>query len=549
MYRRLSEAVSVLTLTLVVVSAGSAQQTHEPGAELTLGAIDFRVTTDDADARREFELGVLALHSFWYEEALEHFRQARELEPDFAMAYWGEAMAHDHPFWSDPADTVAARQVLSEPGASDPATERERIYLASVRALYDTVGSVDERRKRMVGRLREVARRWPEDDEARLFAALYEMSLEEWSPHDSTDVLRTTAELEEIRARRPQHPGAAHYLIHAYDTPEFAERGLPAALTYAAIAPSSSHAQHMPSHIFFELGRWAEGSASNREAWNASVAWIERDERPLSDLDFHALGWWIFSLTQQGHFEQALHRQAQLDSIVERIWADGPPREHNMLFLPLLSTATRVTLAREAEVAGLHPTLSLRTDSVVVAAIQEQAPDMAMFERFTRARTAWDEEARVLHQELAPVLASVPAGTPMPPHLGLLEARATLQEGDTASAIASYDSAVARFDTQPRVLSHILSDLPREERAALLYDLGRDRQALTDWEAVLDYAPRRPAALLGAGRAAAAAGNRERAVEHYCTLIDVWRSADEDLPALVEAWGYLQECAREDSRL
>ena len=212
-----------------------------------------------------------------------------------------------------------------------------------------------------------------------------------------------------------------------------------------------------------------------------------------------------------------------------------------MLFLPLLSTATRVTLAREAEAAGLHPTLSLRTDSVMVAAIQERAPDIARFARFVRARTAWGEDARVLRRELAPVLASAPAGAPMPPHLSLLEARVAILGGDTAAAIASYDSAVARFDTHPQILSHILSDLPREERAALLYDLGRNRQALTDWEAVLDYAPRRPAALLGAARAAAAAGNRERAVGHYRALTDVWRLADEDLPALVEARGYLQE--------
>ena len=103
--------------------------------------------------------------------------------------------------------------MLAEPGASAPVTEGERLYLAGARALYDTVGTVDQRRARMVERLREVARRWPHDDEARLFAVLYEMSLDEWSSHDSTDVLRTTAELEEIRDRRPSHPGALHYLI------------------------------------------------------------------------------------------------------------------------------------------------------------------------------------------------------------------------------------------------------------------------------------------------------------------------------------------------
>ena len=534
-------AMTLLVWALASVSAAAGQQTPQPGAALSLGSIDFPVTADDAAARREFELGVLALHSFWYEEALEHFGRARALEPDFAMAYWGEAMAHDHPAWGEPSDTVAARRVLSQPGASAPASDREKAYLSAVRVLYDTVGTIDERRKRMVDQLREVARRWPEDDEARLFAALYEMSLEEWSSHDSSDVLRTTAELEEIRARRPEHPGAAHYLIHAYDTPEFAERGLPAALAYAAIAPSSSHALHMPSHIFFELGRWADGSASNRDAWNASVAWVERENRPLSDLDFHAIGWWIFSLAQQGRFEEALRRQAQLDSIVDRIWSEGPPEKQNVLIIPMLASMTRVTLARDAEAAGLHPALPLRTDPAVVAAVEERAPDVAMFERFVRARTARGEEARRVWNELGPVLAAVPPGARMPRHLGLLlEARVALADGDTAAALAVYDSAVARFEAHPQVLSQILSDLPREERASLLYALGRNGAALADWKAVLDYAPRRPTALLGAARAAAAAGKREQAAEYYRLLAEIWRAADEELPALAEARAYLE---------
>lgn len=527
----------------------AADSGPSPGGapELSLGEIDFPVTASSPEARREFELGVLALHSFWYREAVEHFRRARELDPGLAMAYWGETMARDRPFWGLPPDTAAARSVLSELDAAeadgtipDDVTERERAWLATARSLYASEGSLDERRRAVAEGLERIAERWPGDDEARVFWALYRMSLEDWDPRNEEDVERAAAVLEEVFDRNPRHPGAAHYLIHACDSPEFAGRGLEAARAFAEIAPSSSHALHMPSHIFFELGMWAEGARSNRKAWRATVAWVERQGRPAIDLDFHALGWWIFALTQQGRFEEAAERIGVLRRHVSEIWTDGPPRNPMGLRLPVLAALTRTTYVVEARAAGLDgEEVETGVDSEIARQLSDANPPMARMVPLTEARVATGARLEVA-VETATTAVEGEVGAAAGEMAAFLEGRVALEAGDTTAALDALDRAAALREESGQVLPHILFPMPREVRGNVLLERGRPEAALADFEAVLEEAPRRPRSLLGAARAADAAGDPEAAARRYRELLEVWSEADPGLPAAEEARRYLE---------
>lgn len=288
---------------LVTVLAWNVQA--QESAELDLGTIDFP-TSASGEVQQEFLTGALALHSFWYEEARDHFRRARELDPSFAMAYWGEAMTHDHPLWEQ-HDGRQGKAVLKELRRQDEVrwTERERAYVDAVRVLFEHRGDIDDRRRSYARVMQELADRFPEDTEAAVFAALAQMSLPDFDGNDVSDVVPVAAVLEEVYKHRPSHPGAIHYLIHVYDAESFAPLGLRPARDYARTAPASSHALHMPSHIFKDLEMWEEMAASNVDAYQASVDWQERTDRPLRMRDYHALTWLFDAYIKLERFDEA----------------------------------------------------------------------------------------------------------------------------------------------------------------------------------------------------------------------------------------------------
>ncbi len=202
-------------------------------------------------------------------------RAAARIEPDFAMAYWGEAMTYNHPLWGDPQETDTARQVLSRAHPSPDLTPRERAYLGAVRVLYGD-GDKIQRDRSYAAAMEEIYRTYPEDREA---AAFYALALLGSVRSDDPTALRTRmkagALVQEVYRLEPDHPGAAHYIVHAFDDPDHAVLALRAAQQYAEIAPGAPHALHMPSHIFLQLGLWRETAASNEAAWAASFS-LER---------------------------------------------------------------------------------------------------------------------------------------------------------------------------------------------------------------------------------------------------------------------------------
>jgi tetratricopeptide (TPR) repeat protein len=310
--------------------SGRTDRTESDAESLgDLGTVVFPTSAKSEEAHSHFLRGVAALHSFWYEVALEEFQAASALEPEFAMAYWGEAMTHNHPIWGDPQETEAARLALARMPASSPMTEDERAWMDAVNVLYGP-GEKEERDRAYANKMEELFRRDPEDPEAALFYALALMgTVRPEDPEGIETRLRAGAIAEGVFRSHPDHPGAAHYVIHAYDDPENAGRALEAARRYSRIAPASPHALHMPSHIFLQLGMWPEAAESNEASWAASTRWVQKKRLGAGKRDYHSLHWLQYIYLQQGRYGEARELLAEMDRGLAEI---DPSDARNLAF-------------------------------------------------------------------------------------------------------------------------------------------------------------------------------------------------------------------------
>ena len=318
----------VVTCAMAMLAAYSTAQQPESAQLDKLGTVDFP-TSGSAQAQAHFLRGVAALHSFWYEVALEEFRESTKIEPDFMMGYWGEAMAHNHPIWGDPQETEAARKVLANIRDTSKLTPRERAYVQAVQVLYGD-GEKPARDRAYSAAMEKIYRDFPDDVEAALFYALSLMGTV--SPEDPAGVqtrLRAGEIASEVYKKHPNHPGAAHYVLHAFDDPENAPKALDAARRYAAIAPDAPHALHMPSHIFLQLGMWPEAAASNEASWAASDTWVKQKNLPISKRDYHSLHWLLYIYLQQGRYAKAEALLTQMRQSLAEFPKDDP---RNLMF-------------------------------------------------------------------------------------------------------------------------------------------------------------------------------------------------------------------------
>ena len=313
-------AAVLLAWSVMGGGIASAHDPEHPADSVTgeLGTTHFP-NSGAPGAQKDFLRGVLLLHSFEYSAARRSFQAAEREDPGFAMAYWGEALTFNHTLWGE-QDLEAARAALAKLGAT-PAeraakapTARERAYLASVEQLYGE-GDKERRDANFSAALGAVARAYPDDLDARSFHALSIMGLT-GSTRNVANYMRAAAEAEAVYEIDRQHPGALHYLIHAYDDPIHAPLGLRAARRYGKVAPAASHAQHMPSHIFFALGMWDD-------AIEANVASL-KTARAQGDRGYHSLLW-----LQYAYLQEDKRREAdQLVQSVDQDVAAGPGKEN-----------------------------------------------------------------------------------------------------------------------------------------------------------------------------------------------------------------------------
>lgn len=512
--RRLLPAALALALSLPSPSEGAG-----PAPQEALGRLRFPVSARSAAAREHFSRGVLALHSFFYDEALDEFRAAAAAEPGFAMAQWGQAMAHNESIW-EYQDLVAGRQALQQVPGEAALSETERALLGAVRILYGE-GPRPARTAAYAAEMERLHGRFPQDDEIGAFYALSLLgTLDPTTPKDDgvRVRMRAGAMALEILGRNPQHPGAAHYAIHSFDDAVHAVLALPAARRYAQIAPYAFHARHMPAHIFVQLGMWRDAVSSCESAWASSLSWVERRKHPLARADFHSLNWLVSLHLQTGQRDKA---QAVLRTFQDAIAKEnaGPMRMgYAAALLPYLrqtgawaeADALLAPLARPATLSAQEKAIACHPDAGNAPPGVYEGIEVLAVRSYAAAARGDEAAARRLLGEadaLAERLRRLPVGKLLPDMRRQKEAAlrglALRHRGQHEAAARAFLEAGALDE---RIGDNWFADpgiVPWEEEAGeALLAAGRRKEAAAAFAAALRKRPGRTRALAGAERAA-----------------------------------------------
>ena len=512
-----------------------------------LGRIEFPTSGSPA-AQARFLRGALLLHSFEYDDAAAEFREAQKLDPDFAMAYWGEAMTYNHPLWMernrDAAMEALARLAPTAEARREKApTRREKLYLDSVEILYAD-GEKPARDLAYAEAMRRLHGEFPEDLDAASFFALATLGTCE-DHRDVATYMRAAAIVEEVFAKNPKHPGAAHYLIHSYDDPVHAPLGMRAARVYAQIAPAATHALHMPSHIFFASGMWPEAVSSNEASWKASLDRAQRLNLSADAHSFHALSWLAYAYLQQGRWTDARRALATMEEDA-RTSGSQKARTH----LVAMRAAYVVGTGRWSEAAQIRVSaddLSSRNQNIFV-------DGLAALETGDRkgARKALEQMKKERGGEMGSSGHSHGAAMPYPSSWKTtdavlsrqLEAKILFSEGKTDRALALVTEAAALEDAMSFDYGPPDIVIPSHElMGEMLLAAGRPADARKQFEMSLARAPRRALSLLGLARAAAKAGDTAASKEAYAELGAIWSAADADVNGLREAREALKAAA------
>lgn len=486
-----------------------------------LGRIDFP-TSGPAEAQKHFERGILYLHSFEYRAAREQFVAAQKLAPSFAMAYWGEAMTYNEPVWFA-QDVDSARGVLKRIPAMAP-TARERAYLQALEVLYGS-GTKEDRDFAYATAMRRLHEQYPDDLEA---AAFYALSLlgTAHRGRDFRTYMRAAAVAEAVLEKHPEHPGALHYAIHAYDDPIHAPLGLRAARVYAKVAPAAAHARHMPSHIFVAMGMWDDAARANEASWEAS-----RTRTPIDPGGYHALWWLQYAYLQQGRFADA---RGVLETI-EKMAGDQPPvllRFHLVQMRALQFVETGDAYKADIDTAGLD--LPARAAHFFAAGS----------DALNRGRRREAEESLAALRALKGSTAALD-GPHAHAYPGDVQAVATMEqqlaalllmaEGKSTDAIGLMTQAAAAEDKTPYEFGPPVPPKPaRELLGEMLLSLGRADLARVQFELSLLRTPKRALSLLGLARSFEQSGDRAAALATYTELNTIWREADPEIRTALE---------------
>ncbi|MFQ5790343.1 MAG: hypothetical protein ACE5JI_07665 [Acidobacteriota bacterium] len=517
----------VMTVAAAVLSSAASSETRSG-----LGTLHFP-TSGSEEAQAHFLRGVKALHSFWYEEAEEAFKRAQEVDPDFPMAYWGEAMTYNHPLWSQ-QDIAAARKALGKLGktprerlAKAP-TPRERAYLEAIEILY---GSGDKltRDKAYSEAMRALSEAYPDDDEAACFYALSLLGTVRSGEKGFRRQMKSATILAEVFNKNPNHPGVAHYTIHSFDDPDHAPLALPAAKLYAKIAPEAPHALHMPSHIFIQLGMWDEASASNDAAYEASVRWVEGKGLSHAKHDFHSLGWGQYADLQRGRHQQAWKDIEVVKKVAEQTGSSSVKRSYTFMFTRYLVEAGRWKDLALPEPRPDDYRYGSTASLLLAAGMGATASgDWAKAEEAAsrlRALRKQEEERGRLYQ--AKSIAIMEKEVSALVHFGQ-------ENNKEAFRLMGEATAIEEAMDPPSGPPHPLKP-SHELHGEILLEAGKPDEAREQFEIALLRMPRRTASLLGLARSAAKAGDTETASRAYRQLLEIWHEADVDLPALQEA--------------
>nr|WP_294846961.1 hypothetical protein [uncultured Sphingomonas sp.] len=497
--------VAALGAIIVAATPATSQSRPQPaatGQTMTsdVGVVAF-ANSGKPSAQHAFQRGIALLHNFEYERAAEQFRSAQATDPGFAMAYWGEAMTHNHPIWME-QDRPAAQAVLARLGTTPAArlakarTQREKDYLTAVEILYGD-GSKFDRDQRYADAMARIHAAYPRDVDATAFTALSILGTAH-AGRDFATYMRAAAMLEEVFPDNRTHPGVLHYLIHSYDDPVHAPLGLRAARRYGAVAPDAGHALHMTSHIFLALGLWDDVIAANRQAIKVVDGQRAAAGRPSVGCG-HYPNWLVYAYLQKGMAEEALADTAKCQGEVMAEKAAAPAAsadpDNNALSAWLFERAMIV-----ADGGKLLPTVGLP-----MAGISGWSQLLDGYARVLAAYYAGDKDGvKAASSDLDRIAPSLLAEAdksddPQPSQRAMVEAMrlqgqalVKLGAGDNAGALADLDRAAAAEENAPIEFGPPMVAKPsRELQGDVLASLGRNAEAATAYRSALARAPGR----------------------------------------------------------
>jgi tetratricopeptide (TPR) repeat protein len=544
--RRLPIIMLLLALALVLAPGpvGLLAQEHEHHAtkgEGRLGSVHLP-TSCRAEVAADFDRATALLHSFGYELARQGYAAVAARDPRCAMAWWGVAMSFFHPVWAPPTagELEQGRAAAEKAAALGAPGERERGYIGAIAIFYRDADKLDYRRRALAYRdaMAELARRFPDDHEASIFHALALLGSAPPSDPSFSQQKQAAEILNRLLPLEPDHPGIAHYLIHAFDYPQLASLALPAARAYAKIAPASPHAQHMPSHIFTCLGLWEESIQSNLASEATANALVARLHPGASSFDaLHALDYLEYAYLQTGQDAKArevLERAARATSFDEANFGAG---------YAVAAIAARYALERRQwqDAARLAPPRAqFPWDRYTYALATTQFARALGGARTGQLAVAQDGLAQLA--AIHDALAKAPAAGPYD-WAGEVESLRLAAAGWLAQAQGKPGEALsllrAAADLQDKVGKHPVTPgevLPaRELLADLLLELHRPDDALKEYEAALAAAPNRLNGLYNAARAAEQSGDAARARAFYAQIVTQCGHAEPARPEVLQA--------------
>jgi len=501
---------AIWTLFLAVASTAGAAETGKPPE--ALGKVTFPSSCNQ-NVQANLVRGVALLHSFWFRESEKAFREVLSGDAECAIAGWGIAtslIGNTFATGPNPQQAQVAREAIERARSTQRKNERERYFIEAIAQYYEQYPSQPhaKRMKSLSDAFEQVAKKFPEDDEAQIFSAVYLTATQPLTDKSYGAALKAAAILEVQFKKHPDHPGVAHYLIHSYDFPEVADKGMNAARRYAEIAPSAPHALHMPSHIFTRVGAWKDSAAIN----GRSAAAAKEQNEPHDRL--HAMDYAVYAYLQLGQDDEArrvLSEAQEIKSFTPTVRA-GP--------YALAAMPARIALERAAwdEAARLEPqesnfayakssthyarAIGAARGGNAGAAQADVAKLAAIVDELKPKDAYWANEVEV--QRLSGAAWIELAKGNRDAALGLMRSAADIEDAAEKSSV-----------TPARMLP------ARELFGDMLLAAGKPAEALVEYEKSQLREPNRYRGLLGAGQAAAQAGNRDKARYYFAKLVEM----------------------------
>lgn len=521
-------AIAATAVVLWAIGSRATPVSAEPRANRAqgerLGSVNFPISCTP-DAQKTFNTGLALLHNFQYEEAEQTFSQVAQQDPACAMAYWGKAMSLYHQLWDWPSDDTLkeGHADTSQAMKLRAKTEQERMYVVAAGVFFQDNPTLSKasRIKEYSGWMGRIFTKYPDDVNAGAFYALSLITLQGKKADQDANREQAIGILGKLMAVAPDHPGVLHYLIHAADTPELAPQGLDAARRYAKIAPDSSHALHMPSHIFVRLGLWREAVDSNLAA-SAAAAQATLAGKADATYQFHAMDFLNYAYLQSGQAAKAQAILGQLKSV------PGATTDEIARNTGWLTARTALELHDWKSAAALEPLDDKAGGNHLVRAIgAARMGDVAGAEqdlsKLNQETSTDDGGAKLGSSGMYSATSEVPN----------MEAQAWLDyaQGRHEEAVKLMRSAAKQEDAGG---VDSLTMPAREMLGDMLLEMKKPAEALIEYKVALTESPNRFDGLYGAAQAAQLAGNTTEARGYLAKLVKAC-SPDADRPELQEA--------------